>query len=199
MHRSGIDTIKFYTWPRNAFTYHFNILNNITWYFVLPMLRFTFLRRDWSLLLMAPQTCTLTGDFTVVWIHLAWYFSFYLRQTRQWRRLLWLWYTGSCGCVVFPQKGYIFRHQLVLCHSSKRTRTILECKGIRILKWPRKSPEMNSINNVWNIMKKEIGSQRPCLKEEVWKQVCEAWYSVASKTLEELNNSMSRLLQILSY
>ena len=26
---------------------------------------------------------------------------------------------------------------------------------------------MNSIDNVWNVMKKEIGSQIPCLKEEM--------------------------------
>ena len=94
-------------WEQNASTCHFNIMNNITWYFVLTMLPFTFLRRDLSLLLMAPHTCTLTGNFTVVWIHLAWYFSFYLRQTRQWCRLLWLWNTGSCECVVIPQKGYL--------------------------------------------------------------------------------------------
>ena len=36
----------------------------------------------------------------------------------------------------------------------------------------------------------EIGSQIPCKKEEMWKPVCEAWYNVAPKVLEELNNSM---------
>ena len=35
------------------------------WYFSLSMLPFTFLGRDMHLLLMAPQTYTLTGDFTV--------------------------------------------------------------------------------------------------------------------------------------
>ena len=53
----------------------------------------------------------------------------------------------------------------MLCHSSKRTRTFLECNGIFILKWPRNSPGMNSINNVLNVMKKEIGSQILCLKK----------------------------------
>ena len=50
--------------------------------------------------------------------------------------------------------------------------------------------EMNSIEKVWNITKKEIGNHMPCLKEEMWKRVCEAWYSVAPTILEELNNSM---------
>ena len=36
----------------------------------------------------------------------------------------------------------------------------------------------------------EIGNQMPCKKEEMWKPVCEAWYSVAPNVLEELDNSM---------
>ena len=32
----------------------------------------------------------------------------------------------------------------------------------------------------------------PCMKEDMWKRVCEAWYSVALNVLEELYNSMSR-------
>ena len=128
-------------------------------YFSLSMLPFTFLWSDMPLLLMASQTCTLTGDLTVVWIHLAWYFSDCLRRTQQWRRLLWLWNTVSCECVVFLQKRYIFIHDIAPCHNSKRARTFLECYGIRVLKWPRNSPEMNSIENILNIMKKEIGNQ----------------------------------------
>ena len=33
----------------------------------------------------------------------------------------------------------------------------------------------------------EIGNQMPCRKEEMWKPVCEAWYSVAPNVLEERN------------
>ena len=36
----------------------------------------------------------------------------------------------------------------------------------------------------------EIGDQMPSKKEETWKPVCEAWYSVAPNVLEELSNSM---------
>ena len=50
------------------------------WYFALSMLPFTFLWKDWPLLLMALQICTLAGNFTVVWINLAWFFTLCLRQ-----------------------------------------------------------------------------------------------------------------------
>ena len=54
----------------------------------------------------------------------------------------------------------ISRHTTIL----KKTRSFLECKGIPVLEWPRNSPDMNPIEDVSNIMKKEIGNQMPCIK-----------------------------------
>ena len=66
-------------------------------------------------------------------------------------------------------------HDIVTCHNSKRLRTFLEYNGSGVpnLKWSGNSPKMNCIENVWIIMKKEVGNQLLCLKEEMWKQVCE--------------------------
>ena len=36
-------------------------------------------------------------------------------------------------CVVFPQKGYIFIHDIAPCNNTKITRTFQECKGIPVL------------------------------------------------------------------
>ena len=74
-------------------------------------------------------------------------------------------------------------HDLAPCHNSKITRKCRESNEVPILKWPGNSPNMNSIKNDSNIMKKDIGDQLPCLKEEMWKRVCEAWYSVAPNVL----------------
>ena len=60
---------------------------------------------------------------------------------------------------MFPQKGYIFMHDLAARFNSKRTRKCPECNELTILKWPGNSPEMNSIEKDWNIMKKDIGNQ----------------------------------------
>ena len=83
-------------------------------------------------------------------------------------------------------------HGLAPIHNSKRTRTSPECNEIPILKWPGNLPEMNSIENIWNIMTKDIGNHMPSLKEEMWKRVCEVWYSLVLNVLEELNSSMPR-------
>ena len=102
-------------------------------------------------------------------------------------------------CVVFKQKGYIFKHDLAPCHNSKSTRIFLHCKGIPVLELTGNLPDMNLIENVWNLMKIEIGNQIPCKIVEMSKRVCEAWYSVALIILEDLYNSMRRRIADLSY
>ena len=65
---------------------------------------------------------------------------------------------------------------MILPHDiTKRTRTCLEYNELIVLKWPGYSPEMNSIENVLKTMKTDVGNQLPCLKEMMWKRVCEEW------------------------
>ena len=52
-------------------------------------------------------------------------------------------------------------YDIAPCHTSKRTRTFLECNGIPILECSGNSPKVNFIQNVLNIMKKEIGTLQP--------------------------------------
>ena len=93
---------------------------------------------------------------------------------------------------MFQQKGFISIHDLAPCHNSKSSKTFLECKCISVLEWPGNSPDMNHIDDAWNIMKKVIGNQIPCKREVMWDRVCDALYSVAPTVLEELYNSMAR-------
>ena len=190
--RSRIKYIISLGQEHNAFTCHFNIMNNITLVFCtmhvtihLSLTRqasavngspdlYTYWRLNCSLhtlsmlflILFPPNTSKASNIMTVKY------------------RLV--------ECVVFLQKGYIFMRDLAPCHNSKSTRIFLECNKIPVLEWPGNSPEMNSIDNVLNIMKKAIGNQLPRFKEKMLMQVCGAWYSVVLNVLKELNTSMPR-------
>ena len=78
-------------------------------------------------------------------------------------------------CAVFQQKGYICMHDLALCHNSKSSRTFIECQEISVLEWHGNSPDMNPIENVWNLIKKVIGNQISRKSEVMWDRVCDAW------------------------
>ena len=54
-------------------------------------------------------------------------------------------------------------HNLAPRHNTTRTKKCPECNEIPILKWPGNSPEMNSIENDWNVMKKEILVSNYCV------------------------------------
>ena len=56
----------------------------------------------------------------------------------------------------------------------------------------REFANMNPLETVWNIMKKEIGNEMLCKKKDMWERVCEAWYCVAPNNLKELYKSMPR-------
>ena len=58
-------------------------------------------------------------------------------------------------------------HDLAPCNKLIRNRTFFECKEIPVLKWQGNLPEIISIENAWNITKKGIGNQLPCLKENM--------------------------------
>ena len=68
---------------------------------------------------------------------------------------------------MFPQKGYIFTHDLPPCHNSKSARTFKETKGMPILERPGNSLDMNPIEYNDEIGKKMLCKKKRCGSEYV--------------------------------
>jgi transposase len=52
------------------------------------------------------------------------------------------------------------------CHTSRISMGVLNGMGINIFKWPGNSPDMNPIENVWNVLKIEVRKKVEELKQE---------------------------------
>ena len=85
-------------------------------------------------------------------------------------------------------------------HRAITVRDWLASEDIEVLKWPAQSPDMNPIENLWNMLKEEIGPLNhigPNQKEELVEVVKEAWGKLCRKPriLTKLYGSMKRRMQ----
>ncbi len=56
---------------------------------------------------------------------------------------------------------FIFKHDLAPAHTAKSTKSWLNDHGVGVLDWPANSPDLNPIDNLWGIVKREIRNKRP--------------------------------------
>ena len=78
-------------------------------------------------------------------------------------------------------------------HSAKATLQALEAMGIKPIFWPAKSPDLNPIETLWNLMKDYIQEKYPEVHRSYPRlkaAVTEAWESITYGQIEELIMSM---------
>jgi len=56
----------------------------------------------------------------------------------------------------YPSGSGIFQQDLALCHTSKIVKIFMTGKNIPILDWPRNSPDVSPIANMWAICKSRL-------------------------------------------
>lgn len=88
-------------------------------------------------------------------------------------------------------------------HASKFTKEWFEENGFKnekMMVWPPNSPDLNCIENLWSIVKRDIyknGKQFHC-KEALWNAIQRSFAKIPSETIEKLTGSMDkRLVEIL--
>lgn len=113
-----------------------------------------------------------------------------------------------CGIIVPIIQEIIQQHPELLFqqdnakgHASAFTRSVFKVIGIKPIKWPPNSPDLNPIETIWDEIKDYIQKHFPevhCSYKRLREAVKEAWDSVTHATIKDLVCGMSeRCLEVL--
>ncbi|GMF55032.1 unnamed protein product [Phytophthora fragariaefolia] len=86
----------------------------------------------------------------------------------------------------------IFQQDNASIHESRFTKAHIEALGIRKLKWPAKSPDLNPIENVWGQLAWSVyeGGRQFDSKEELKAQITRSWNNIKQNYLRHLVEGM---------
>ncbi|SJX62532.1 related to transposase [Sporisorium reilianum f. sp. reilianum] len=82
-------------------------------------------------------------------------------------------------------------------HTSKRTKVWLQSKSINTMEWPAQSPDLNPIEHLWQVLKKQLSQYTTIAKSESeLLQHCEAeWTAITPEVCQNLIENMPRQVQ----
>jgi hypothetical protein len=77
---------------------------------------------------------------------------------------------------LFPGTGfYHFQQDNAPAHKAVITRAWFAANGITTMEWPAYSPDLNPIENLWNILKEKVRRESFTKKEDLIRRVKEIW------------------------
>jgi hypothetical protein len=82
-------------------------------------------------------------------------------------------------------------------HTASSTMDYLRTMVSVIEDWPASSPDLNTIETLWAILKRRVQELRPGDKRELVQILTEAWESLGIRTINNLIGSMQRRIQLL--
>ena len=96
---------------------------------------------------------------------------------------------------LYGDEDFIFQHDLAPAHSAKTTGKWFTDHGITVLNWPANSPDLNPIENLWDIVKRKLRDARPNTLDELKAAIEASWASIRPQQCHRLIASMPRRIE----
>ncbi len=87
---------------------------------------------------------------------------------------------------------FIFQQDLAPAHSAKGTKSWFNDHGITVLDLPANSPDLNPIENLWDIVKRKMKDTRPNNTDDPKATIKATWASITPEQCHRLIDSMPR-------
>ena len=97
----------------------------------------------------------------------------------------------------FDKKDMVFQQDNAPCHASKATKEYLQDANINVLDGPANSPDLNPIEHVWSLLKRQVGREKHNIRNtaEFRAAVVNAWNNFPLESVQRLIESMPRRLE----
>ena len=100
---------------------------------------------------------------------------------------------------MLAQSPHIFQQDNARPHTSRSTRRWFTDHEIEVLEWPSQSPDLNPIENLWDIISRRLQCQTWRKPDELWQKILDIWTALPTDILHGLIASMpSRLQAVIS-
>ena len=100
-------------------------------------------------------------------------------------------------CDKFGDDAVIFQHDNAPLNTSRLTKTFLQERNLKVLKWPARSPGLNPIENVWGLIAGEVYSngKQYFSVQELKDALNKAWKKLDEKSLKPFLVSLKNRVQ----
>lgn len=92
----------------------------------------------------------------------------------------------------FGENNFIFQQDNDPKHTAKVVKEFFEEKKITLLPWPSQSPDLNPIENLWGIVKREISNSKPSNLKDLYNLVEKTWNNIKIDQCIRLVESMPK-------
>ncbi len=95
---------------------------------------------------------------------------------------------------LYGDADFIFQENLAPAHTAKGTKSWFNDHGVTVLDWPVHSPYLNTIENLWGIVKRKMRDTRPNNADDLKAAIKATWASITPQHCHRLTASMPRCI-----